>query len=71
MNRCRAVAFASRTDSPLVQGDSLSILGEVLEAAGRDEAVAAWREALGCYERKGVVPLARRVRERLAALQPA
>ncbi|HKN63635.1 MAG TPA: hypothetical protein VJV76_04815 [Gaiellaceae bacterium] len=44
----------------------------MLEAAGcRDEAVAARHEALERYERKGVVPLARRVRERLVALEPA
>jgi hypothetical protein len=44
---------------------------EVLEAAGRrDDAIDAWREALDRYERKGIIPLARRVRERLAAAQP-
>jgi hypothetical protein len=43
----------------------------VLEAAGRrDEAIAAWQQALDCYERKGIVPLTRRVGKRLAALQP-
>ena len=43
----------------------------MLEAAGRrDEAIAAWHEALDRYERKGVIPLARRVRERLASLEP-
>jgi class 3 adenylate cyclase/tetratricopeptide (TPR) repeat protein len=65
------VSWASRTDSPLVQGDALSDLAEVLEAAGRrDEAVAAWQEALHLYDRKEVIPLARRTRERLAALEP-
>jgi hypothetical protein len=45
---------------------------QVLEAAGRrDEATATLREALDCYERKPIIPLARRTRERLAALQPA
>ncbi len=54
------------------EGDALSDLAEVLEAAGRrDEAIAAWHEALDRYERKGIIPLARRVRERLASLQPA
>jgi class 3 adenylate cyclase len=54
------------------EGDALSDLAEVLEAAGRrDEAIAAWQEALDRYERKGIIPLARRVRERLASLQPA
>jgi hypothetical protein len=42
----------------------------VLEAAGRrDDATAALREALDRYERKGIIPLVRRVRERLAAIQ--
>ena len=35
----------------------------------RDEAIAAWHEALDRYERKGVIPLARRTRKRIAALQ--
>jgi hypothetical protein len=35
----------------------------------RDEAVAAWREALDRYERKQIVPLARRVRDRLTTLR--
>jgi hypothetical protein len=39
-------------------------------AGRRDEASAALREALDCYERKPIIPLARRTRERLAALQP-
>jgi len=42
---------------------------QVLEAAGRrDDSIAAWREALDCYERKGVVPLVRPVRERFGAI---
>jgi hypothetical protein len=47
-------------------------LAEVLEAAGRLDAAAAaaWHEALDRYERKEVIPLARRVRERLATLEP-
>jgi tetratricopeptide (TPR) repeat protein len=57
-------------DSPLLQGDAYFDLAEVLEAAGcRDEAVTAWHEALSLYERKGIIPLARRVRERLASLE--
>jgi hypothetical protein len=52
-----------------VQGDAYVDLAEVLEAAGRrEEAAAAWHEALDRYERKGVIPLARRVRERLSAM---
>ena len=66
-----AVDLSLRSDSPLNQGEALSDLAEVLEAAGRrDEAAAALREALDRYERKPVIPLARRTRERLAALQP-
>jgi hypothetical protein len=67
-----AVSWARRSDSPIFQGDSLYDLGEVLEEAGRRrDAVAAWGEALKCYERKEIVPLVRRVRERLEELQPA
>ena len=66
-----AVAFARSTDSPRVQGDALFDLAEVLAAAGRHaEAMTALQEALGLYERKQVVPLARRTRERLAAAEP-
>jgi tetratricopeptide (TPR) repeat protein len=67
-----AVAITQRTDSPYLQADAYSDLAEVLEAAGRrDDAVAAWREALDRYEGKEIVPLIRRTRERLAELQPA
>jgi tetratricopeptide (TPR) repeat protein len=66
-----AVAISHRTDSTYLQADAYSDLAEVLEAAGRrEEAVAAWQEALGRYERKEIVPLIRRTRERLAELQP-
>jgi class 3 adenylate cyclase/tetratricopeptide (TPR) repeat protein len=66
-----AVAWAERSDSPVLQADALNDLAEVLDAAGRrEEALAAWQEALDRYEHKGIVPLARRVRERLAALEP-
>jgi tetratricopeptide (TPR) repeat protein len=65
-----AVEWASRSDSLLRQGDAYCDLAEVLETAGRrDEAIAAWQQALDRYERKEIVPLARRVRERLYALQ--
>ena len=58
------------TDSLWWQGEALSGLAQVLEVAGRrDEAVAALREALERYERKQIVPLARRTHERLAALK--
>jgi class 3 adenylate cyclase len=67
-----AVAIADGTDGLRFQGDGYSDLAEVLEAAGRrEEAVAAWQEALARYERKQVIPLVRRARERLAALEPA
>ena len=58
------------TDSPWNQGDGLCDLAEVLEIAGRsDEAGVAYRQALDLYEQKGIAPLARRTRDRLAALQ--
>jgi class 3 adenylate cyclase/tetratricopeptide (TPR) repeat protein len=67
-----AVEWESRSDSLGALGDALYGLGEVLEAAGQhDEAVAAWLRSLDCYERKEIVPLARRARERLAAPEPA
>jgi tetratricopeptide (TPR) repeat protein len=67
-----AISWVERSDSPYRQGDSLSTLAQVLEAAGRrDEAVAAWHDSLDRYESKGIVPLARRVRERRASLEPA
>jgi class 3 adenylate cyclase/tetratricopeptide (TPR) repeat protein len=66
-----AVAAAERTDALGLQGDALDHLAEVLEACDkREEAVAVWREALDRYERKQILPHARHVRERLAAVQP-
>jgi tetratricopeptide (TPR) repeat protein len=65
-----AVARTEMTDSPKAQGDALSDLGDVLEVAGRlDEATDTFRDALGCYERKRIVPLVRQVRKRLDALE--
>jgi class 3 adenylate cyclase/tetratricopeptide (TPR) repeat protein len=65
-----AVVYAERTDSLFWQGEALADLAEVLEAAGRpDEATAALSEALARYQRKQIIPLARRTRERLATLQ--
>jgi class 3 adenylate cyclase/predicted ATPase len=65
------LALILEGDSPMLHGDAYCDLAEVFEAAAsREEAVAAWEEALSLYEQKGVIPLARRVRERLAALQP-
>jgi class 3 adenylate cyclase/tetratricopeptide (TPR) repeat protein len=67
-----AIDWASQSDSLLRQGDAYSDLAEVLEADGRrEEAAAALRNALECYERKEIIPLAGRVRERLAGLERA
>jgi hypothetical protein len=67
-----AVEILEQTDGLYMQGDALCDLAEVLEAAGqRDEAAAALREALERYERKRIVPLARRTRKRLAMLDQA
>ncbi len=65
-----AVDWSRRSDSPLSHGNALVDLAEVLDAAGRrEEAANALREAVHRYERKPIIPLARRTRERLAALQ--
>lgn len=65
-----AVEFALQSDSPLWRGEALANLAEVLETANRrDEAAAVLHQALVEYERKPIVPLAHRVRERIAALQ--
>ncbi|HEV8250359.1 MAG TPA: hypothetical protein VGQ15_10340, partial [Gaiellaceae bacterium] len=57
------------TDGVLKQADTLVVLAEVLQAAGRpDESGAAAAEALGLYEAKGNVVAAARVRASLAAL---
>lgn len=62
----------SRTDSLLRRGDANCDLAQVLEAAGqRGEAISALQQAHNDYERKQIIPLARRVRDRLEALQPA
>jgi class 3 adenylate cyclase/tetratricopeptide (TPR) repeat protein len=66
----QAIERAAQTDCPGLQADARCDLAEVLEASGRrEEAVAAWEEALDRYERKGILPLARRTRERLSALR--
>jgi class 3 adenylate cyclase/tetratricopeptide (TPR) repeat protein len=65
----QAVAIAVATSFIVGQADTYADLGEVLWLAGREaEAVAAFTQALERYERKGVIPLARRTRERLAAI---
>ena len=66
-----AVDFSLRSDSPLGQGGAFVDLGQVLSAAGKsDEATAALDQALGCYERKGNLPDAARVRSLLEQLAP-
>jgi len=66
-----AVEFIFRSDSLWQQGDALCDLAEVLAAAGRsEEAISTLHDALDCYERKQVVPLADRVRDRITALEP-
>jgi class 3 adenylate cyclase/tetratricopeptide (TPR) repeat protein len=65
-----AMALAMQSDSPFIEGGAIADLAAVLEAAGRrEEALIAWREALKRYERKGIIPLACRVRERVSTLQ--
>jgi tetratricopeptide (TPR) repeat protein len=65
-----AVAITEQTDALWWQGDAYFDLAQTLEAARRpDEAAAPYQEALDRYERKQVIPLARRTRERLSALQ--
>jgi predicted ATPase len=67
-----AVAMDRAGDSLWQEGNSYCVLADVLAAAGRrEEAIATWQEALACYDRKQVIPVARRLRERLASLQPA
>jgi class 3 adenylate cyclase/tetratricopeptide (TPR) repeat protein len=64
-----AVAINGGTDYLVWQGDGLEVRGMVLEAAGRrDDARAAYGEALERYGRKGNVVAAARVRDRIAAL---
>jgi hypothetical protein len=56
-------------DSLWQEGNSCCVLADVLEAAGRrEEAIATWQEALACYDRKQVIPVARRLRKRLSAM---
>jgi class 3 adenylate cyclase/tetratricopeptide (TPR) repeat protein len=64
-----AVAMDLAGDSLWQEGNSYCVLADVLAAAGRrEEAVATWQEALACYDRKQVIPVARRLRERLSAM---
>jgi thioredoxin-like negative regulator of GroEL len=64
-----ALDLAMSGDAIDDQGEALSLLAEVMVAAGRSEdAVALFREAIQRFERKGNVVSAGRTRERLAAL---
>ncbi|MGD0713891.1 MAG: adenylate/guanylate cyclase domain-containing protein [Gaiellaceae bacterium] len=64
-----AVALADKTELPDMQGNAYADLAEVLSLAGHfEEARAALEEALDRYERKGEPVMAKRIRERLAAL---
>jgi class 3 adenylate cyclase len=65
-----AVELLEGMDGLLIKGDARSDLAAVLEAAGHShEAIEAWENALDLYEQKGVIPLVRRTRERIAALR--
>jgi class 3 adenylate cyclase/tetratricopeptide (TPR) repeat protein len=65
-----AVAAGAETDSLEIQARTHEDLATVLERAGRThEAEEALAVALGRYERKKIVPLARQVRARLEALR--
>jgi class 3 adenylate cyclase/tetratricopeptide (TPR) repeat protein len=69
--RCarEAVDITAQTDALAWIGDALSVLGRVLDAAGKpDLAAAELRKAWAAYDRKQVIPLARRMRQRLDAL---
>jgi class 3 adenylate cyclase/tetratricopeptide (TPR) repeat protein len=64
-----AVEIIRQADSPLLQGDALLDLADVLRSAGHDaDAEEPLREALGMYEAKGNVVGAARAREALAAV---
>jgi class 3 adenylate cyclase/tetratricopeptide (TPR) repeat protein len=64
-----AIAINALTDYLAWQAESDEVRGAVLAAAGRtDEALASFRSALERYERKGVVPLVARLRERIASI---
>ena len=64
-----AVALADKTELPDMQGNAYADLAEVLSLAGHfEEARVALEEALVRYERKGEPVMAKRIRERLAAL---
>jgi class 3 adenylate cyclase/tetratricopeptide (TPR) repeat protein len=62
-----AVRFARRSDAPVLLGNALMDLSEVLTRAGkRDQAEAAMREAVDLYDAKGNLVSAARARRLLA-----
>jgi ATP/maltotriose-dependent transcriptional regulator MalT len=64
-----AVGMARTLDSPMLTGDTLVDLAEVLVLAGRpSDAVPILNEAAALYERKGAVVSARRARGRQVRL---
>jgi tetratricopeptide (TPR) repeat protein len=64
-----AVSFIGGTDDAIFQPEAWATLGEVLSLGRKTdealEALEALEEALGRYERKGNVVMARRMRQRL------
>ena len=67
-----AVAISETTDQLVVQGDVYADMAEVLQLGGRpQEAAAALRQALECYQRKGNIVSTQRAQARLAELRDA
>jgi hypothetical protein len=67
-----ALVLADSTDVLARQGATRADLAEVLELASQhEEATALLHEALDRFELKEALAHARRIRERLAAIQPA
>jgi len=65
-----ALAAIADWDHPNARGDSLALLADVLNAAGRaDEAIAAYSEALALYEQKENLVRIGRVSRSLALVQ--
>jgi len=61
-----AVVIARPTEAPLLLGDTLSCLGEVLLAQGRSaQGRSALQEAIGIFEAKGIAPGVTAARELL------
>ncbi len=65
-----ALGFIRPTDYVYMLGGAHEVRGVVLAAAGRaEEARAAFADAVGQFERKGILPAIARVRGRIASLQ--